>query len=416
MDEPTTSTEQHLLDHVLRLGKSPQGRRAIVIHLSRLRPGNRRDHHIRIAGNTFETLVKQFDGQLFLLAGGDVVFVTKEASLVALDQAVMRVRYLFTEDPLVTEFDDGPSRFASWYDLGQQYDEFLELVRGFHAEEQTRRKRLRAIAAGAGTSGAKLPLTPKSLGELTEAIARADLSSMVRRQPVCLVAADGPLKPVFREIYISIADLSAAIMPRYDLTADRWLFQHLTLTLDRRMLALLKRTDEKAAASGAFSINLNVQTLLSPEFLAFDTSLRAGMRGTVVIELQKTDIYADLGAYLFARDFVRERGYRVCLDGVSDLMLPFIDREKLGLDLIKIYWSPDMADENRIERSSEFRQSVERSGKLRIILAHCDSDRSIAFGQSLGITLFQGRGVDQRMAAAETAPRARPIAGAQRGS
>jgi hypothetical protein len=45
-------------------------------------------------------------------------------------------------------------------------------------------------------------------------------------------------------------------------------------------------------------------------------------RGTVIFELQTIDIFSDLGAYIFARDFVKERGYRVCLDGVTDLTCP----------------------------------------------------------------------------------------------
>jgi len=406
IEDQLASVEQHLLDCVLRLAKFPEGRRAVILHLSRLRPGNRRDHHIRIAGNTFETLVKQFDGQLFILSTGDIAFICRDVSVVALDQAVTRVRYLFNDDPLATELDDEPSRFASWYDLGEQYDEFLELVRGLHAEEQKRRKRLMAIATPGGGS-VRTPLTPKSLGELTDAISRADLSSMVRRQPVYVMLPHGAPKAVFREIYISIAELGAAIMPRHDLAADRWLFHYLTLSLDRRMLALLKRSDERRTTNGAFSLNLNVETLLSPEFLAFDASLGSGSRAGIVIELQKTDIYADLGAYLFARDFLRERGYRVCLDGVSDLMLPFVDREKLGLDLVKIYWSSDLADEGRAERVKELRRSLERIGKLRVVLAHCDSDEAIDFGQSLGIAMFQGWGVDRRTASSTAPQRAR---------
>ena len=66
-DDQPTGIETLLLDYTRRLARYPLGRRAIVIHLSRLRPDNRRAHHIRIAANTFEALVKQFDGQIFVL-------------------------------------------------------------------------------------------------------------------------------------------------------------------------------------------------------------------------------------------------------------------------------------------------------------------------------------------------------------
>ena len=120
-----------------------------------------------------------------------------------------------------------------------------------------------------------------------------------------------------------------------NLAANRWLFQHLTETLDLRVLKLLTQADDRDLHS-SFSVNLNVSTLLSREFTEFDTSLRTGGRGTIVLELQLIDIYSDVANYMFARDFVRERGYRICGDGVTHQSLPLIDRQALGADLIKL--------------------------------------------------------------------------------
>src|SRR3546814_6597177 len=61
--DSTTSQEYLLLDYVQRLDRHRQGRRAVHIHLSRLKPQNRREHQIRIAANTFEDPVKQFEGK-----------------------------------------------------------------------------------------------------------------------------------------------------------------------------------------------------------------------------------------------------------------------------------------------------------------------------------------------------------------
>ncbi|HUN47599.1 MAG TPA: hypothetical protein VMU85_13805 [Stellaceae bacterium] len=388
------NAERLLLDYVERLARHAEGRRAVVIHLSRLRPGNRLSHHIRIAVNTFEALVKQFDGQIFLLANADIVFVCKSATIAALDDAVMRVRYLFSEDPLASGAEDEPGGFATWFDLTYQYDGFLALARGLVEEDLRRRKRHEAIAASGERVAEKPPLAPKLLGELVNAIAQADLSNMLRRQVVCLLEPGGPPRSLFHETYISIADLAVAVMPRYDLAADRWLFRYLTQTLDRRMLAMLRRGQERITAS-PFSLNLNVATLLSTEFLDFDAGLKSGARGSIVVELDKTDIYSDIGAYLFARDFARERGYRICLDGATDLTLPFIDRERLGLDLVKVFWSPDMADAAHAARAQAFRENVERVGRTRVILARCDSEAAVRFGLTLGISSFQGRFLDR---------------------
>lgn len=395
-DEKGTGTgiEYLLLDYTRRLARFPVGRRAIVVHLSRLRADNRRTHHVRIAANTFETLVKQFDGQIFLLQNADIVFVCKDASVGVIDEAIMKLRYLFGDDPLAADLDDGGAdRFASWYDLEREYPTFLVFIEKLYEEETRRKKRLAALSGDAARDEPR-PIDPQALSELVNTIARADLSNVLRRQAICAMTPDDPPKAVFREIYISIPDLRDTVMPRHDITSDRWLFQYLTQMLDKRVLAMLRKADDQALAH-SYSLNLNISTLLSQEFMTFDQSLRAGARGSIVIELQKLDIFADLGAFIFARDFVKERGYRICLDGVSGVTFPFVDRERLGLDLVKVFWNPDLADTLRTERTSEFRKSLERTGKTRVILARCDSEEAVQFGLSVGIRLFQGRHIDR---------------------
>ncbi|HUJ97902.1 MAG TPA: hypothetical protein VLV85_06610 [Stellaceae bacterium] len=406
-DEKSAGIESLLLDYTKRLARHPSSRRAIVIHLSRLRPDNRRAHHLRIAVNTFETLVKQFDGQIFQLQNADIVFVCRDASIAVIDDAIMRLRYLFGDDPLAAELDEGAAdRFATWYDIERDYQAFLAWVEEVYEQEVKRKKRLAAIA-GHLPQEDRQPMDPQALAELVASIQRADLTNVMRRQVICAIMGDAAPKPVFREIYVSIPDLRDAIMPKRDIASDRWLFQHLTQHLDRRVLAMLRRNDDQAIAH-SYSINLNISTLLSQEFLHYDQSLRAGARGTIVVELQKVDMFADLGAFIFARDYLKERGYRVCLDGVSSVTLTFIDRERLGLDLVKLFWTPDMADAMATSRIATFREAVERAGRSRIILARCDSEEAVEFGRSLGIRLFQGRQIDRLLNVSGGGPRLRP--------
>jgi hypothetical protein len=433
LDENKASQERQLFEFTQRLAKFSAGRRAIHIHLSQLRAYNRRGHHIRIAVNTFEFIVKQMDGQIFALSNADVIFVCKGADIAAIDEAVMRLRHLFNDDPLTQDVDEHQkSRFCSWYDLERQYNDFLAIVQALYDEDQKRSRRLAAIN-GPGQPGQAVelpPLSPHRLGELVDAISRADLSNIMRRQAVCAILPGAPPQPVFRELYISIDELRAIAMPGYNIASDRWLFQHLTQTLDQRMLQLLMKNDDRAIASG-FSVNLNVATLLSDRFLAFDANLKSATRGTVIFELQMIDIFSDLSAYLFARDFVKERGYRVCLGGVTDLTMPFIDRERLGLDMIKIVWNPDMLGSGREAKRDELRKLIASFGRARTILCRCDSEEAVTTGQSLGICLFQGRHIDRLLgvgapsvgelqklrAAAATLPRriSTPISGSTRG-
>ena len=185
-------------------------------------------------------------------------------------------------------------------------------------------------------------------------------------------------------------------MPHVQLTGNPWLFRYLTQSLDKRMLAHLSR---EWSHERSFSINLNVSTLLSPEFLKFDQLISTSARGRLVIEIQKVDIFADMGAFLFAREYARDRGYRLCLDGMTHLTLPFIDREKLELDLVKLLWSPELAAAENAQMLDDLRACVASIGASRVILAHCDSERcrkNRPFARHF--TLFQGRYVNTLVA------------------
>jgi hypothetical protein len=67
------------------------------------------------------------------------------------------------------------------------------------------------------------------------------------------------------------------------------------------------------------------------------------------------------------------------------------------MDLLKIIWSPDMADGTPGQRLDP--ALVQRNGEARVILCRCDSDAAIRVGQAAGVSLFQGRHVDALLAA-----------------
>ncbi len=392
------SQEYLLLDYAQRLDRHREGRRGVHVHLSRLKPQNRRDHHIRIAVNTVEDFVAAFEGQIFQLGNADIVFVTRGANLQQLDDMVMRLRYLFSEDPLtLADPDDvgGHGKFATLYNIEGQYKKFIDMAERVFEDERTRQKRLAQMAAETGDTveDSRRPLKPQQLGRLEEFLERADLSSVLRRQAVCAVSGDSDPKPIFNEVFISIVDLAKTVLPDVNLGANRWLFQHLTSVLDRRVLKMLARAEDSTLSS-SFSINVNVQTVLAPEFLEFDASLRMGSRGTLVVELQVIDMLSDFASYHFAREFVKEKGYRICLDGVQAELLPLINRSHMGIDLVKLSCSAVFDDGGSSERRAEIAEEIDRIGKGRIILARCDNEAMVRTGQEMGITMFQGRYLD----------------------
>ena len=204
-----------------------------------------------------------------------------------------------------------------------------------------------------------------------------------------------------KEFFVAIPNLRRLIAKDVDITSDKWLFQRLTQTLDRRVLSQFSRL-EKGDTWRNFSLNLNVTTLLSPEFLKFDAGLRSGARGTIVVEVPPADVFGDMAAFVFARDFARDRGYRICLDGLTYLTVPLIDRAKLGVDLLKVHWDPGMADDPSGALGRNLADFVKSAGAARVILCRCDNQAAVDFGTSLGIFMFQGRHIDRLIATPKT--------------
>ena len=396
--EPLPPEEEVLLDYARRLSRFRAGRLAIHVHLSRLRPYNRRSHHLRIAASSLETMVRRFEGAMFRLIGGDLFAICNGASVAEIDEYVLRIRYLFSEDPLLSGQEQGDREFCTWFEIEQEYNSFLDHVTGLLESREAHDLELRdgEPATTERESPPAPPLDPTRLATIINSIAQSDLSSMLRRQPVCAVVSRSQPKIIFHELYISIEDLRMTLLPSHDILANRWLFQDLTRHLDTRMIALLIKSDDTTLRQ-SFSINLNIETVLSPNFLSFDAALKARARRTIMIELQLIDIFADVGNFLFARDFLHDRGYRICLNGTTHLSLPFVDRQRLAIDLVKLQWSPDLEDQLSDIRGQDLRASVRDLAPERLILSHCDSEAAFAFGRSLGIAMYQGFHLDRQL-------------------
>lgn len=388
--------ETLLLDYVERLDRHREGRRAVWLHLSKLRPYNRRPQHLRIAYSTLEPVAARFDGTLFRVFNGDAILICKGARVADIDEAVLRLSFLYSEDPLLEAETEKADPFCTWYDIEKDHAELLAAACDLENARQARAAAATEEGAGVSTEvfSAAAPLDPAHLAIIADSIAGADLSTMTFRQMIYQFTDEAPPLPVLEEVYVSIDALSKALMPEFDLCGNPWLFQDLTRYLDQRVIQMLLQSNEERWRQ-SFSINLNLTSVLSPEFLEFDHVLTAKARNSIVVELQSRDVFADLRSFSLVRDFLRDRGYRLCLDGMTHHGLSYIDREKLGFDIVKIFWSEELADSLQ-EHGPQLRAQIEDLGERRLVLARCDSPNAIETGQALGISLFQGFTLDDR--------------------
>ncbi|MBT4888492.1 MAG: hypothetical protein HON65_02945 [Rhodospirillales bacterium] len=394
------SQEKLLIEYVQRMEEHRTGRSVVQLHLSALRPYNRREAHLRAASSYFDNIIDDMAGQIFILKSGDIFFFFKNEYRGDTDTAVQQVRYMFSDDPLIADEDNSNTIFASWFDAVSQFSDIQHIVQLLVNAEDRRseesRSRMDARAALKEKQRLGDPLSPEILARMETALQRADLSNLLRRQFACKITDKLSPEQVFSELFISIQDLRETLMPDVNLLANRWLFQHMTETLDKRMLSMLSKTD-RVTISGDISFNINIRTIMSDEFQNFDASVSANRRGGMIIELQKEDIFSDLRAFIFAREFAQSMGYKICLDGLTLQTLQIIDYKKIGADMLKLVWSPDLVDggENVL---ALVKTMVDTMGGENVALCRCDNREAVNFGLAAGIGLYQGRYVETLIA------------------
>jgi hypothetical protein len=373
---------------------------AIRLHLSRLQPENRSPQNLRMAEVAFDEIVRTRSAWLYRLRNSDLIVIFENHESDLAERAVQKLLKLWERDPLMKNFkaDARKNRLSNWFDLNQDYDKLLAFaMRQAASADQTSYKTLPELIAEHEQRKLNLergqPLTPLELAKTEDALQRVDLSSFTRRQAVCALVEDGKPEVVFTELFVSITDLRETLMPRTDLTANPWLFQRLTQTLDKRVMAQIARREDRTLMREGFSINLNVATLLSEEFVTFDEDF-APTTNDVILEMRLEDIFSDPESFAFARDFVTERGYRILVDGLTLQTFPHADPDRLGVNYLKLMWTRDLAGWVGTEVGNSLRDMIRERKRGRAILARCDSDAAIQVGRQLGITLFQGRYID----------------------
>lgn len=360
--------------------------------------------------NTLATLIRNFnealhpEGKAFGFRNDDVFIVyspkINENQIKAL---LIKTGLYFSADSKI----ENPEALQRTFDLPAEKDALNYEVsriestmpsRSDAASEKSAAHKRFVLPPVAAEQGKK-QLTPAELARISKALVNTDFSNMIRRQFVCIVLDDIAPSPMFEEVFVSIADLGETILPDVSLTATPWLFQDLTETLDKCVLTTVSRHDDGAFYRD-FSLNLNVSSILSEDFKSFDKGIRENMKASVVLELQPIDIVSDFSMYVRARDFAQSLGYKICIDGVSALNLPFIDREKLGADFVKLTWQADLPD--LLTQDEKLKEKILSIGSNRTILCRVDDEKALNFAKESKITLLQGRYIQHLLS---TAPR-----------
>jgi len=321
---------------------------------------------------------------------------------VLLEKLIFQLRYLFMDDPIAYDDNGKESQeFCQMFDLSVDWMTLNQIANGKverttpNSQEHDIIEEDETIDSGAEDKQQK-PMTLSRLSTIEKDLLVADISRVIRKQPICSSVKKKGIRRVYDELYIHISHLRDLMMGDVNFTSNLWLFKYLTQIMDEKVLTLLARNPDRYF-DVPVSINLNVATVLSNIFSDFEQAIKDSIKVSVVIEIQATDVFADPNAFIAARELLQKKGYRVCLDGLTSLSFSQLDREKLGFDLAKLQWDGSTVDDLKTKQNQSVIAAVERYGKGRVILCRCDSKDAVAYGNAIGISLFQGRFLDKRI-------------------
>jgi hypothetical protein len=364
------STPARLASLVSDCAAAGVNRQALLLRMDRLPPGLSRPHHRRLAESALAPLMRAPRSEMFHLPGPRLAVVWRGDAEAALLDVVDALEHLLADATVAA-----PSlrELVFLYDLPENGDLLMQALEDTPVHETL-----------VGPKPVP-PLDPASLLMLESALAQADIARFARREAVWRFGPDAPSLAWERRT-LSLSELTAELVPDRDLAGDPWLFRRLTRTLDRRLLALLASPGELVKA-GPFALDLNVVSVLGPEFLKLDAALPTLLRGRIVLAMHPADVVADASAFAFARGFARARDYRLMLRDATPQLLAVLSAASLDLDYLSLPWSPDLPTEAA---------HIFDTCPTESLVLECGADpAALQWGRGAGLQLFTGAAADR---------------------
>ena len=225
-------------------------------------------------------------------------------------------------------------------------------------------------------------------------IAETDIEGLLRREWVCRITAEGSApEPLWEERRVKLDAVAESLVPGRDLSATPWLRRRLRRVLDRRLLAAVTRAEEMRGLR-ALALPLGLEAVTSPEFLRLDARLPLALRGALTVVIEAEDLLSDPEAGALARRWLALRGHRLGLDLAAPGALALFPPGRTGHGVLRLAWGEAMPALGT-SGAARLKAALE-AGPEQVVLAGVDRPAAIAWGWEMGITLFQGRLVEQR--------------------
>lgn len=366
-------------DYARRVGTHRKGRRAVHVHISRLSRASQQPNDLRLAAEAFLPLERRYEGQTYRLANHDLVFVGKDVTVAAMDEVVLRLRYMFSDDPLFKTVEQNTDdRFCTYYDMSQDYDAFLAMAENLASGK--------SIASEPAPDSSVVPFAAAAQPRLEEA-ARPNLANDIRMEDVFLLGKDGQFTAILSEIHIRL-DALRARHHRTVTPSDGWLLTTLAQDLDPAFGEAVQALS--GAAAKTLVLKLHPLSVLLPEFDRFAEIYRQVCRLPVVVEMNAWAALGEPDTLFAVQKKLNGAGFRLCLAEWNPYAFAMFDANRIAAHFHKIAWQPQWSGSFREEWRAPLQDAIRRADPAKVILSDCPSLEASAFGHRLGIALYTG--------------------------
>ena len=378
---------QHDDERLLKLLQSAkrelQGLRLVHLHLSLLQEKNYGDI-LEIKRAVQSIADNSAYLQVFTLSNEDMLILYKGIKFSTITEACQKIeKMMFSRTKMTKANPYKENTLYSIMELSLNFVNVIRFIEGLGDE-------------GGTVDGVKVttkePISLEELAKIERQIGMFDLSPFMLNQPIVNLDPMAENLHEYFEIYIAVKNLEERLSPEFDLTANRWLFNYFTSSLDHAVLKSLNHGVDFIRGH-KIGLNLNLSTIMSSAFVKFDERLTVDLRGNVILEINKADLVENIDTYHEVVEYASTRGYRICIDGITPMWVAHMDLEFMACNYAKLFWTNELAEMSESDLKI-FADKIKAQENCRFILGRCSTVTALLFAEKHGIGLVQGRMVD----------------------
>jgi hypothetical protein len=248
-------------------------------------------------------------------------------------------------------------------------------------------------AIGLGQPGAE-QAEAAEIAAAERALTGVDLSTFVRRQRVMWLEPGGAnTRMMWEDQRVNLAEICERLLEKPDPALPKAFAERLLRAIDARQLIHMARPEELRDMR-ATAMPLRIENVFSSAFLRLDAVMPQSQRQKLLIAFNASDVLAQPGQFLLARNFLQARGYALILEASGPLAASVLPSLRAGFTYLRLMWS-DNFPTSASGADALLRDKLANPAE-HVVLAGADSPAAIAWGWEAGIRMFQGRLIESQ--------------------